>query len=128
MFTNYQIAIKLKRSVFLHCVGAWDKILHILKQYKKSELPTIVAHGFNGSVEILDTLINNGNVFISFNKVAPEYIQNTPINKILVETDGKNNIVLSDMVDKISNIKSENNAGEIIYENTLKVLRNGQIA
>lgn len=125
---QFEIAIKLKRSVFLHCVGAWDKILHILKQYKKSELPMIVAHGFNGSVEILDTLINNGNVFISFNKIVPEYIQNTPINKILVETDGKNNIVLSDMVDKISNIKSENNAGEIIYENTLKVLKNEQIA
>ncbi|MBQ2339930.1 MAG: TatD family hydrolase, partial [Bacteroidaceae bacterium] len=45
--------------VFLHCVGAWDKILHVLKQYKKSELPIIVIHDFNGSDEILQNIIQN---------------------------------------------------------------------
>ena len=29
---QFDIAIRLSRPVFLHCVGAWDKILHILKQ------------------------------------------------------------------------------------------------
>ena len=43
------IAVNFKRTVFLHCVGAWDKILHLFKQYKKSELPLIVVHGFNDS-------------------------------------------------------------------------------
>ena len=51
------IAIKLKRIVFLHCVGAWDKTLHILKQYKKSELPMIVVHGFNDSDVILKNFL-----------------------------------------------------------------------
>ena len=47
------VAVELNRTVFLHCVGAWDKILHILKQYKKT--PRIVAHDFNGGPEILNT-------------------------------------------------------------------------
>ena len=47
------IAIKLKRSVSLHCVGAWDKMLQILKQYKSNDLPIIVVHDFNANIGIL---------------------------------------------------------------------------
>lgn len=119
------VAVKLHRTVFLHCVCAWDKILHILKQYKLSELPIIVAHDFNGSNEIMDNLIKNYNVFFSFKKPDLERIQKTPTDKLLIETDAKKEVVLRDLVDKISDIKKENNAGTIIYENTLKVLQNG---
>ena len=32
---QFNIAIKHKRTVVIHCVGAWDKMLHILKKYKQ---------------------------------------------------------------------------------------------
>ena len=129
---QFDIAVKLKRTVFIHCVGAWDKILHILKQYKKSELPIIVAHDFNGSIEILNNLIQNYNIFFSIHKIDKTQeinrIRQIDINRILVETDAKSNIILNDVIKKISDIKKESDADKIIYENTLKVLNNGKIA
>ena len=123
------VAIKLKRAVFLHCVGGWDKILHILKQYKKFELPIMVAHAFNGSDEILKNLVENYNILFSFGKIdkAQEInrIQQIDINKILVETDAKPDVILLDTINKISGIKNESDVSEIIYNNTLKVLNNG---
>ena len=53
------IAIELKRIVFIHCVGAWDKILYVLKQYKKSSIPTMIFHAFNGNDDIIKYLLKN---------------------------------------------------------------------
>ena len=123
------IAIRFNRSVFLHCVGAWDKILHILKQYKQSELPIIVAHDFNANVDILTKLLQYKNIYFSVGKNALYgrfcRIEQIPSDKILIETDGKQDIILKDMVNKISDIKNESGIGDIIYDNTLKVLNNG---
>ncbi len=114
------IAVELNRTVFLHCVGAWDKILHILKSYKK--LPAIVAHDFNGSIDILNTLIKNYDIMFSLHRINADLIGATPIDKIMVETDGKNNIILQDIIDKISIIKNEPDANDIIYKNTQRIL------
>ena len=115
------IAVLLKRYVFLHCVGAWDKILNILKDYRKTDLPLMVVHDFHGSKEILLYLLNNYNVMFSFNKTA--FVQNVPTDKILVETDGKTDVVLSDLIAKIAEIKQDVNISDIIYNNTLRILK-----
>lgn len=130
---QFNIAVKLKRSVFIHCVGAWDKILHILKQYKKSDLPIFVFHAFNASNDVLNyLLVNYENVFFSFGKNALYgkncRIEQIPINKILIESDGKNDVCLKDIVNKISEIKNNLDAVRVIYDNTRKVLENGQVA
>ena len=122
------IAIRLHRNIFIHCVGAWDKMLHIFKQYKQSELPKIIIHGFNENQNILDTLLQYDNVLFSFNKIGVYggkcRIEQIPYNKILVETDGKPDVVLSEIVNKISEIKQNQNMCDIIYNNTLKVVSN----
>jgi TatD DNase family protein len=118
-----EIAIKYKRPVFIHCVGAWDKIFQILKRYKKYELPIMVAHAFNGSIEIIENLITGYNIMFSFNRVD-NIIKNIPDDRILVETDAKSNVVLSDIVDKIADIKNNENMADIIYQNTMRVLNN----
>jgi len=129
---QFNIAIKLKRIVFLHCVGAWDKILHILKQYKQSELPTIIAHNFNGNEDIIKKLLQYKNMYFSFGKNAVydrNYcIEQIPLNNILVESDGKQDIILNDIIDKIAKIKNKSNIDDIIYNNTKRILNNGQIA
>ena len=116
------IAIRLHRTVFLHCVGTWDKIFHVLKQYKQSELPIIVVHDFNANKDILTKLLKYKDVFFSLGKnvVYDRFcrIDKIPLNRILVETDGDKNVVLGNLVDKISKNKSD------IYNNTLKVLNN----
>ena len=123
------IAIKLKRTVFMHCVGAWDKILYILKQYKQFELPIIVMHGFNENEQILTQLLKYKNIYFSLGKNAVYgkncRIEQIPINRILIESDGKNDCLLKDIVNQISYIKNDENVANIIYDNTKRILKNG---
>lgn len=123
------IAIRFNRTVFLHCVGAWDKILHVLKQYKQSGLPNIIAHDFNANDDILTKLLQYKNIYFSLGKNVLYgrfcRIEQIPSDKILVETDGNKDIILTDLINKISDIKNESNICDIIYNNTLKVLADG---
>lgn len=120
------VAVKLKRTVFLHCVGAWDKILHILKQYKQNELPMLVVHNFDENDTILKQLLKYENVFFSISKNVVydrNYrIEQIPINRILIETDTKKDVLLKDVLIRIITIKNDDGVPEIIYNNTLKVL------
>lgn len=124
---QFDLAVKLKRIVCLHCVGAWDKILHVLKQYKNTELPIIVAHDFNGNKDIIKKLLQYENIYFSFGKNAlydrNQRIEQIPMNKILVESDGKNDTLLYGVVDKIATVKKESNACNIIYNNTNRILK-----
>lgn len=124
---QFDIAVQLKRIVFIHCVGAWDKILHILKQYKKSELPIIVFHDFNANEKILLKLLQYKNIFFSLGKNAVYgkncRIEQIPSDKILIETDAIADIVLIDIVNEISKTKNESNMADIIYDNAQRVLK-----
>jgi len=123
---QFDIAIRLHLTVFLHCVGAWDKILHVLKQYKQSDLPIIVLHDFKANEKITEKLLQYKNIFFSLGKnvVYDRFcrIDKIPNDRILVETDGDKNIILKNIVDKISKNES------VIYNNTLKVLNDEQVA
>lgn len=123
---QFDLAVKLKRTVFLHCVGVWDKILHILKQYKKSELPIVVAHAFKANEDILQQLLKTNNIMFSFNKIDMRgencCIEQIPNNRILVESDGKNYSDLAKLVQQIEDVKNDNNMLDIIYNNTKKVI------
>ena len=123
-----ELAVKLKRSLVLHCVGAWDKILHIFKQYKIKDLPFIIAHSFNGNDKILEQLMCYDNIMFSFgnNYMSGDFccIDKIPLNKILVETDGKSDIMLYEVVDKISKLKNEPGLAKVIYNNTKKIIAN----
>ena len=128
---QFDVAVNLQRTVFLHCVGAWDKVLHILKQYNKLKLPIIVAHDFNGSDKILQNLIDNYNIMFSVHRVDKpceiQRIEQIPSNQILVESDAKDNVLLCDVVNKITQIKQNADMPDIIYNNTQRLITNGQI-
>lgn len=126
---EFNIAVELKRTVFVHCVGAWDKMLHILKQYKKSDLPMIVFHAFDGGIQIIDNLLENyeNNVMFSFGKNVVYgrncNIEHIPLNKILVESDGKQDVPLINVVNKIAEIKKIEDVSDSIYNNTLRIVK-----
>ena len=69
------------------------------------------------------------NVYFSFGKNAlyGDFCRITQIdsNQILVETDGKSDTDLIDIINKIANIKNNPNMPQIIYNNTKGILRNG---
>ena len=54
-------------------------------------------------------------------------MNNIKCDKILIESDGKNETILTDIVNEIAKIKNESNMVDIIYDNTKRVLENGQI-
>ena len=103
-------------------------MLHILKRYKLSELPIIVAHDFNANADITDKLIKYKNIMFSLGKNSVygknSRISQIPLNRILIESDGKSDVVLKDIITEISNIKKDTNVPRIIYNNTKWVLNN----
>lgn len=130
--TQLQMATELGRPVFIHCVGAWDKMFQILKS-RKSHLPMImVAHAFNGSAEILTRLINEYNFYIS---ASPMILDNrrtrlldamrgAPINRILIESDGTNPADVISVAGRVADIKNvaQSEIADIIYKNTIGIL------
>lgn len=90
--TQMEIAVKLNRPVHLHCVGAWDKILHILKAQKGKLPPVILAHGFNDDPQILGQIAEKYNMYFSYNlhditEKNTNIIRSTPPSRILTESD-----------------------------------------
>jgi TatD DNase family protein len=81
------IAIEMNRPVHLHCVGAWDKVLHILKGHRP-RIP-IIAHAFGGNAAIMTTLAEY-NTYFSYGARGDHVADTTkiaPVDKILVESD-----------------------------------------
>lgn len=86
-----KIAAEFRRPVHLHCVGAWDKILHIFRVHAGAMPPAIVAHGFSGAPDLILQLAEKYNMYFSYsapnNDNAATRIKQTPKNRILVESD-----------------------------------------
>lgn len=134
--TQLQIAKNFNRTASVHCVGAWEKILQIFKKQKKALPPKIIAHAYNGPIQIINKTANEYNMFFSYgpnvlelkqNKQC-ERIYNTPVNRILVESDNAENIQLIPcIVKKIAEIKNIDTAqmADIIYKNSIQVIQNG---
>lgn len=131
------LAAEFNRSAHIHCVGAWDRILRILKSRKLNGLPIMLMHGFSGSKEILTRLIKDYDAFFSFSATvvnAPgkrliDCVKEVPLDKILIESDEESPLIILDVIKKIAEIKSVpiKKITEIIYENSKRVLKNGQI-
>ncbi len=89
--SQMQIASKLRRPVHLHCVGAWDKILHIFKELYQNMPPVIVAHAFNGDESIITQLAEKYNVYFSYSTPNDARtiarITHTPTQRLLIESD-----------------------------------------
>ena len=82
-----EIAIEMNRPVQLHCVGAWDKVLHILKGHRP-HIP-IIAHAFGGNAKIM-LMLSEYNTYFSYvarNGRINDTAGVAPLDQILVESD-----------------------------------------
>lgn len=126
-----QIAAEFNRPIHVHCVGAWDKILHIFKGLHKSMPPLVVVHAFAGDADIIAKIAEQYNVYFSYSvptdAKAIFRISNTPTNRLLVESDAHDNDteiqIIKDASTTIANILDiEHDAFiEQIYQNFQKV-------
>lgn len=129
-----EIASKLKRSVNIHCVGAWDKMLRLLKG---CTVP-VVLHSFAASEEIIKQLLKSFNIYYSF---SPDLLDDKhirtlnaakfiPLDNILVESDEKSPMLIPDIIAKIAELKSVDYkvVADKIYTNSLEIVKHGQTA
>lgn len=90
--TQLRIAAENHRPIHLHCVGAWDRVLHIFRKNSKSMPPVVLAHGFSGNTNIMKILIEQYNTYFSYSVPRTDgqslkRIIGTPETRILIESD-----------------------------------------
>lgn len=130
-----EIARELSRPIQLHCTHAWDKVLKIFAGERFA--PSVVAHGFNGSPELIRELMRHVNIYFSYsprilnskNSKMRECVANTPLNRILTESDDNpisGAMKIPRIAEKIAEIKSLDmaRASEILYNNTMRMMKN----
>lgn len=130
------LAAEFNRSAHIHCVGAWDRLLHILKGLREKVPHLMVLHGFAGSVEISRSLLREYNVFFSFSPVINNWksrlnvIKEMPLDRVLVESDDANPDVILEVVKKIAEVLglSVAQVADAIYDNSQRFLKDGQAA
>ncbi len=92
MRIQLDLAAKYNRPFHMHCVRAWDRILHILKTNKRP--PVFVSHSHHGNAGLIPDMVEMGAyfsysaVFLPENRIkVRKCVQETPIDRILVESD-----------------------------------------
>ncbi len=126
-----QIAEQINRPIHIHCVGAWDKILHIFRTNKMP--PLVVAHAFNGPIDIIQKLAQDYNMYFSYSVPhddgkSIERIAATPLGRLLVESDAYDvqtaQGTVQQTLEKFSTILglSPDEISEQIYQNFQKVI------
>lgn len=84
------LAITLQKPLILHCVGAFDVVMRILKQ-KKFKNP-VLFHGFSKNEALASQLFTKG-YYISFGKYLFQHqavrdaFAKAPLNQLFLETD-----------------------------------------
>ena len=83
-----ELAIAFNRGVHIHCVGAFDVLLPILRAHRSALPPFILFHRFSGSPHDIERLISDYNVYFSYRGTnGATRILATPPERILSETD-----------------------------------------
>ncbi|MFI3242162.1 MAG: TatD family hydrolase [Alphaproteobacteria bacterium] len=128
---HIELAIKHKRPLIIHAVKADIWLEEFWEDLSKT---TFVIHSFNSKIELLKKAVSNG-AYISFsasilkNKQKELIINTTPLNKILLETDGpyqKGNIKdIALEISKIINIEYEDFL-RIAYDNSINFINSSE--
>ena len=134
--SQLRIAHILSRGAHIHCVGAWDKMLYILKGNKKQNPPFIVFHSYTGGAELIKQLQDKYNAYFSYSprtiknisKKAYESVLMTPADRLLLESDSDKITDVIQIATQICEIKKEDKEKLIdtIYKNSIIIKNNGQ--
>ncbi len=129
------IATNLNRTVHIHCVGAWDKMLHILKECRKKLPPKLIFHSYNGGVEFMERLLDLCDAYFSYSplvfeegyKKIKESAVATPLDRILIESDGEKIEEVIKVAERLAEMRDAEKSDFImqVYENSKRVLANG---
>lgn len=86
-----RLANQMYKPLIIHCVRAYEEVVHILK-VEKVEVP-VIFHGYNKNIKLAERLIKAG-YYLSFGAAlleegsnAASVIQSIPADKVFLETD-----------------------------------------
>lgn len=103
------VAQKHNKSVILHCVRAFDEVLHLTKEIKTP----LVMHGFNKGCELAKQFIDR-NFYLSFGKSifdktskSIKTLEKIPLHRLFLETDESDFSIL-EIYKRASEIKGIN--------------------
>ncbi len=118
-----EIAIELKRGVHIHCVGMWDTMRRILDSFGPKQPPFILFHRFSGQISDIANIAERYNAFFSYRgDVDTGRITNTPLHRILVESDTDN---VQNVIVAAHNIAAQYNMDEATFvNNAIRMLNN----
>ncbi len=124
-----ELAREFGRAAHIHCVRAWDKILHIFATHKMP--PAVVLHGFRGTPEIVSAIMRHANAYFSFGTTPGATVRAIEPGRILVESDAASISVargiLPRTVTQIADMVgcTAQTMAETIYNNTQRMIKNG---
>lgn len=84
-FKQAELAEKLQKPLIIHCVKAWDELLHVQKTIKPHQ-PWII-HAYRGKTELTRQLISHGFYFSIGERFNPDSLKEIPLNRLFCETD-----------------------------------------
>lgn len=127
-----QIASDYRRIAHIHCVGAWGKMMDLLRDVNLP--PAMLFHCFSGSVEIMRELCKM-NAYFSFgwglmdgrHETMCAVVAAVDEGRILVESDAPGDTMpdkIPDIVAKIAEIRgvAPEYMANVIYENTTRMI------
>ena len=90
-----ELAWKLKRPAHIHCVRAWDRLLHVFKSQREKMPPKLLMHSHHGNPGLIAELIKKYNAYFSYSAIfLPENrvkikacMKVTPLDRIMIESD-----------------------------------------
>lgn len=109
LIPQLELAAKFKVTANVHCFGAFDKLLPIIKKIPN----TYLLHGYSGNVEITKQLLNLDCYFsfgyIQANRISKikNILKIIPDNRILAETDGNKNVSIQNVSQNLIDLKPD---------------------
>lgn len=90
-----ELAWEMKRPTHIHCVRAWDRLLHIFKSQRGKMPPKLLMHSHHGNADLISQLIEKYNAYFSYSAIfVPENrvkiracMKATPLDRIMIESD-----------------------------------------
>lgn len=115
LIKQLELADRFNLTTSIHCFGAFDRLLPILKKFNLK----YVLHGYSGSPKITKELLNL-DCYFSFGYIPQNRMEkikiimdNIPKDRILVETDGKENLNIENVAQTIIELKPRLNVEQL---------------
>lgn len=121
-----RLAEQYEKPVVLHVVRAYEEVLKALDEV---QLPAVIFHGFIGSPELAERLIQRG-FYLSFGErtfrssKTLEALRSTPLEQLFIETD-ESRMPLGEIYEKVAEAKGITceELQQATYKNYLKLFR-----